>query len=148
MSKRTAATTLMAVYGIAITLIFGTFIKERNGMVKLKPPLEKHIQRQILDYLAANKIFAWKNHTGGQYMPRNERFIPSPSKGASDIFGILNQGFAKGRFLAIEVKRPGGRVTQLQQNFIDNVNENGGYAFVAYSVDDVIEKLRDIHEIR
>jgi hypothetical protein len=39
--------------------------------------------------------------------------------------------------LAIEVKRPRGRVTPEQQQFIDMINEAGGLAFVARSVEEV-----------
>jgi hypothetical protein len=42
-----------------------------------------------------------------------------------------------GRFLAIEVKRPGGKATPEQQQFIDTINQAGGLAFVARSVEEV-----------
>jgi penicillin-binding protein-related factor A (putative recombinase) len=57
-------------------------------------------------------------------------------KGISDILGVY-----EGRFLAIEVKRPGGRVSSEQRAFIERVNEEGGVGFVAYSVDDVVKRL-------
>lgn len=57
-------------------------------------------------------------------------------KGISDILGIH-----KGRLLAIEVKRPGGKPTTDQVAFIDRVNEEGGIGFVADNVDEVVERL-------
>jgi len=60
-----------------------------------------------------------------------------PVKGISDIIGVLNDG----RFLAIEVKRPRGKPTKAQQFFIDQVNEAGGLAFVARSLEDVQNEL-------
>lgn len=53
--------------------------------------------------------------------------------GSSDIIGILPGG----RFLAIEVKRPGHEPTEIQKEFMDKINALGGLAFVATSIDDV-----------
>jgi hypothetical protein len=104
--------------------------------VKKLPVLEKHIQRAILEYLWATGIMAFKFNNVGIKKPDGS-YIPSGCKGVSDILGILPGG----RFLAIEVKRPGGKATQLQQQFIDNVNDKKGLAFIAYSVDDVAAVL-------
>ena len=68
-------------------------------------------------------------------------------KGIADILGIY-----KGKFLAIEVKREGWEPpepTNLQaykhfkeqQDFLISIRDNGGYAFFAQSVEDVIERL-------
>lgn len=46
-----------------------------------------------------------------------------------------------GKFVAIEVKRPNGRLTEDQEKFLHNVRAAGGIAFVAYSVDDVVKEL-------
>jgi hypothetical protein len=43
--------------------------------------------------------------------------------------------------LAIEVKRPGGKPTAEQQQFIDTINEAGGLAFVARSVEEVDQRV-------
>lgn len=61
--------------------------------------------------------------------------------GVPDIIACVD-----GVFIGIEVKRPGGIVSPLQQLNIDDINRSGGVAFVAYSVEDVrkqIEKLRN-----
>jgi hypothetical protein len=52
----------------------------------------------------------------------------------SDIIGCR---LKTGRFLAIEVKRPGGKPTPEQQQFIDTINHAGGLAFVARSIEEV-----------
>ena len=58
-------------------------------------------------------------------------------RGISDILGVLDDG----SFLAIEVKGPGKKPTKAQLYFINEINEVGGLAFVARSLDDVHEKL-------
>jgi hypothetical protein len=55
--------------------------------------------------------------------------------------GDLIVHLAIGRFLAIEVKRPGGKLTLDQTAFLEAVRQNGGIAIVATSVDDVMEGL-------
>ena len=94
--------------------------------------LEQHIQKQILDYLRFRGIFCWKNNTAGIYVKARDTYIPSHAPGVSDILGVLKGG----RFLAIEVKAEKGRVSPHQQMFLDSINEAGGLAFVASSVEE------------
>jgi hypothetical protein len=60
-------------------------------------------------------------------------YIPSHAPGVADILGILKDG----RFLAIEVKSPTGKVPPHQQLFLDEISGRGGVAFVARSVEEV-----------
>ncbi len=86
------------------------------------PLKEADITKQIRDVLNLKGIWHFKHWSGMGSAP-----------GVSDILG--------GKMMAIEVKVP-GRVPSLDQlQFIDNVNTAGGIGFVAYSVEDVIEKL-------
>jgi hypothetical protein len=101
--------------------------------------VEQGIQSAILAYLRMKGIPCYKHQNAGIY--RDGRYIPSHTRGVSDIIGLLPPN---GRFLAIEVKRPGGKPTQEQQNFIDAVNRAGGLAFVAFSVDDVLVVLTPV----
>lgn len=87
---------------------------------------ETILTAQIKSALKMLGIVHWKQHQGLGSTP-----------GVSDILGVLPGG----RFLAIEVKTQRGRVSDPQQAFMDNINRNGGLAFVARSVDDVIEGL-------
>jgi hypothetical protein len=104
---------------------------------KLPPkPLEKDIQRAILDYLKAKKYFCWRNNTGG-FIDNRNHFYQFGSVGSGDILGMTQEG----RFFSIEVKRPGGQPTWNQVQFMNEVNRNKGLAFVAYSVDDVEKNL-------
>lgn len=104
--------------------------------MKRPEPLEKEIQKVILDYLEARHIFCWKEHSGGLLVDGGTRYMPIGLRGKSDIFGIY-----KGKFLAIEVKRPSGVLTEEQQSFLDRVNREGGIAFVARNLEDVINTL-------
>lgn len=87
---------------------------------------EHDITKAIRSMLNCLGVFHWKAWQGPMSQPR----------GVADILGCW-----EGRMLAIEVKRPGGKVTDDQEKFLKKVAENGGIAFVARSVDDVISGL-------
>lgn len=87
---------------------------------------EAELTSAIRSLLKTVGIFSWKQWQGPMSQP----------KGVSDILGCWN-----GRFIAIEVKTAGGRVSRDQEKFIEAVSRNGGLAFVARSIDEVIERL-------
>jgi len=89
---------------------------------------EQDIQRDILDYLKARGVVAWKNHI-------DRRRYSVGKNGAPDIVGYLPGG----RFLGIEVKKPGGNVRPAQDEFIERAVVSGACAFIAYSLDDARE---------
>src|SRR5437763_14615445 len=86
---------------------------------------EKNIENQIKRYLDKLGVWYRKIH-GSMYQ----------AAGIPDIIACIN-----GTFVGIEVKRPGGIVSSLQQFNIDEIHRNGGVAFVAYSVEDVRRQL-------
>jgi len=61
---------------------------------------------------------------------------PMTERGVSDLLCCF-----QGRFVAIEVKRSGGRLSPEQERFLERVRAAGGLGIVAYSVDDVIDGL-------
>ena len=85
--------------------------------------LERDVVVAIKTYLASlgSDVFFWKEHGG-----------PSGTSGVSDIICCY-----KGRFLGLEVKLPGGRLTELQKRAIEKINRAGGIACRVESVDDV-----------
>lgn len=88
---------------------------------------EAAIQRQIIKWLESNGAFVVKTVT------TNKSGVPD----------LLVCWF--GRFIAIEVKRPTGKVTKLQEYKIGQINSAGGVAFVAYGAQDAIDKLLAYH---
>lgn len=102
---------------------------------------EKAIENHILRWLSLNGIFAWKNQSVGIFDPVKKIYRKSNNpyhiKGVSDIIGILSDG----RFLAIEVKSKTGKPSPEQINFIKQINDSGGKAFIARSLEDVQEEL-------
>lgn len=110
-------------------------------MNKTKPLPESVIESQIFHYLRGRGIVCFKSINVGYFDPIRKVFRKQTSpyfrKGVSDCLGLLSDG----RFLAIEIKARYGKVSPEQEQFINDVNKSGGLAFVARSVQDVIEKL-------
>jgi len=112
---------------------------------KYATPKESEILRDILKYLDnLGKTRHWRSNTGvatynNKYGTQTVRYgVP----GMTDIQGyFLRTGIA----LFIEVKRPGGKLTQLQFNFITNAKEANCISFVADSVDVVRDTLENIN---
>lgn len=104
---------------------------------------EKDAENSILDYLRLRRIFCFKVENQGRFCPKRGVYLlkkgPGRLLGVSDIIGILPSG----RFFAIEVKAKRGVVSENQKEFIKNITENGGLAFVARSIEDVETKLRE-----
>ena len=85
--------------------------------------LERDIVTAIRKYLASlgSDVFFWKEH-GSVY----------GTNGVPDIICCY-----KGRFLGLECKLPGGRLTELQKRTIEKINRSGGVACRVESVEDV-----------
>jgi len=99
---------------------------------------EAHIKSSCLKYLAKQGITAWNNPSGAVRIAP-ERWLHFGKKGSSDILGIL----PKGRFLAVEVKAPRGRLTPEQKQFLDDVQKLGGLAVVVRSWKELDHVLRE-----
>lgn len=113
-----------------------------KNLKALKPALEKDIEKAILQYLEfLPSCFAWKSVTAGYFDTKTKSFKKQRNKyainGVSDILGVY-----QGKFLAIEVKRPSNKVRNEEQNqFINQINLQGGIAFYATSIEDVKKGL-------
>ena len=85
--------------------------------------LERDIVTAIKRYLLTlgDAVFFWKEH-GSVY----------GTNGVPDIICCY-----KGRFLGLECKLPGGRLTKLQKRTIEKINRAGGVACRVESVEDV-----------
>lgn len=100
-------------------------------MRPFKPPTaEALLTSSIRSLLNAAGFWHWKVHQG-----------LGAVAGVPDILGVDHRDAHRGRLFAIEVKAPRGVVSPAQETFIQRINGAGGNAFVARSIDDVIEGL-------
>jgi len=107
---------------------------------------EIDIQKTIVEALNYSKCIVWRTNAGRVPVSfgENTRWVKLGPAGMSDIIGLDD----KGRFIAIEVKRPEtkNRVTEIQSNFLANVKDMGGVTGVATSVEEALEIIRKSRE--
>lgn len=100
---------------------------------------ETQIVASCLQALMLHRCVAWVNRMNvGAVKIKNEgkeRFVRFAFKGCSDIIGQLTDG----RFLAVECKVQGNKMTEAQQGFLDKVALHNGVSGVAYSSQDALD---------
>jgi len=110
----------------------------RGGIVERV--YERDVLKGVLQALELHPKVAWaaRMNVGGM-QDSHGNHVRFGFRGLSDVVGMLRDG----RFLAVEVKRPGGQPTTAQVEFLGLVSRSGGVAFVARSVEDVMRGLAD-----
>ena len=100
---------------------------------------EQAIQKVIIDYLKLKKYLVFKHRNVGIYKQATNSYIPLSfgEKGISYIIACSPQG----TFIAVEVKKPGGKPSPDQLRFLEEVKVRGGVGILAYSLDDVIKEI-------
>lgn len=94
---------------------------------------ERAILHQVLRALGSRPdLRVWRNNTGAARTATG--YVRFGLPGSSDLLGIL----LGGRFLAIETKAPGGRLSGPQQAFREMVTSMGGCYVLARSVDEAV----------
>jgi Holliday junction resolvase len=94
------------------------------------PKKESDIQRLILDWLSAKKIFHYRQNSGA--FKEGTRFVRFGAVGAPDIVAVV-----KGTYVGIEVKAPRGHQTPSQRDFEAMLRMAGGVYVLARSLEDV-----------
>lgn len=105
----------------------------RKQRVKI---LERHVQKAILDYCHAMRIFVRRRNVGA--IKTGSRYIRFNATGMADLWGITR----KGRHWECEVKRPGEEPTEAQYRWLLDCQQVGAIAFWVDSLDGFIEKMQ------
>lgn len=111
---------------------------------KLPAPLESAVVASCIKWLWNAGCFIWRNNTGA-YKTAHGSYVRFGLKGSSDIIGIIGgAGANRGKFIAIEVKTKKNKQNPAQKVFEERINNNGGYYFVARSIDDLEKFVRPL----
>ena len=108
-------------------LTFSQISKRQKLARKNDPNSEAAITRSIRYYLRLKKILHFKHWAGLGSEP-----------GIPDICGVMPDG----RALFIEIKKMNGKLSEAQELFLREAKANGAVAFVARSIDDVMEFIK------
>ena len=105
----------------------------------MKAATEADLLKQVKLYLELKDVLVIRVNSGafaGNHQGK-KRFVRMNSEpGCSDLLACHN-----GRFLALEVKRPGNKASAAQASFLQAVSERGGLAAVVTSIEDVAAVL-------
>lgn len=104
---------------------------------------EHEILQRIILASSRGPVRLWRNNVGALRDERGQLVRYGLGNGSADLIGyrqlqitaeMVGQTIAQ--FVAVEVKRPGGRVTPEQANYLALVERAGGCAGIARSVED------------
>lgn len=99
--------------------------------MKKLPIKEKLIQQVVLEWLAINHIFAWRQNSGS-FKTDKGGWYKAGIAGAPDIFALHG-----GVMYGLEVKNEKGKLNDNQKAFQSKFEEAGGQYHVVRSVEDV-----------
>ena len=104
---------------------------------------ESTIQNKIRLALGSRSdVRLFRNHVGVVKDQRGQVHSFGLRKGSADLIGWVRISHIA-VFLSIEVKTATGRIREEQQQWMKNVNESGGIAFVARSEEEALEQLNE-----
>lgn len=107
--------------------------------MKAPRPLEREVLKQCRDYLRLRGFLVIRINSGaqvGEYKGK-KRFIRfNDTNGVSDLLALRDS-----TVIFIEVKRPGGKLSDHQAAFLDDVRRHGGVGICVSSVDDLRRQL-------
>lgn len=107
----------------------------------MRDATEQEIQKSFLDYLRLKGCIAFKHHSTASTVRGGKAvFFKYGDRGISDIIGCTKTG----RFLAIEVKRKGGKASVDQVDFIRRVIAQGGIGIITDDLNDVMAEFESI----
>ena len=117
------------------------------GVANYETKLQQEI-RLALGRIPSLRLF--RNQVGQLPDPRTGRYVQfGLAKGSSDLVGfktvkitpeMINQEVAV--FVSIEIKTERGKLTEVQQNWLQKVHDSGGIVGVARSIQDALKILK------
>ena len=112
---------------------------------------ETDLVRSCLDWLALHRIMAWRSNNTGIFDPAKKIFRTFHGrKGVADVLGVFPQTVELkdgtrvtfGNALAIECKKPGEVLRPDQEQFLQEIQQNGGIGICVHSLDELEDQLR------
>jgi hypothetical protein len=94
---------------------------------------ETILMRKIMVALSEAGCFVLRSNAGVYFDSQGNR-VTIGFPGLSDLVGCTSDG----RFFAIEIKMPGERPRQNQQDFLDAMHKKGAIAGCAHSVEEAL----------
>lgn len=100
---------------------------------------ETDLVHQIIQYLNFSGHLVQRTQSGMVKVTNRygkQHMMKFAQAGTADVTGCSKDG----RFLAVECKIKPNKPTELQEQYLNEIAKRGGIAFVAYTLDDVINQ--------
>jgi len=119
-----------------------TMAPKREYKPKPRKALERTVLADCLKYLRSHPrvVFARRRQSGMFRALHSDALIRVGTVGEPDVDGMLRDG----RYFAVEMKREGENPSPDQWARIHRINEHGGVAWVAWSIEDCRIVLDDL----
>lgn len=111
-----------------------------NMLPQLGKPTEGQVVNACIKWLFAHGCYVWRQNVGAFKPDGSNRFIRFGMAGLADILGVTPSG----RFIACECKVGKNKQQNAQIEFQRRVEEKNGIYVLAYSVDDLEARTREI----
>ena len=109
-------------------------------LVKTQKVSANALTKSALTVLRLNGFHCWRQNNGGVYDPIKKVFRKNSSTpGISDIIGY---NIKTGKFLACEIKVGKDKCSQHQTEFLNGVQQSGGYSCVISHIDELISYIK------
>lgn len=99
---------------------------------------EAKIQSDILDFLTSKGFLVVKHNNGAHKVKGGYIRSRKADNGIPDIIGMTPSG----RFIGVEVKKPGGKPSDAQKAIVERINASGGIACIVESLGQLIQNLK------
>jgi hypothetical protein len=107
---------------------------------------EQDMHKDVAKHIRARGVPGlvwWHTQNGARYGGKNPAMHGAIMKSLGVRAGVSDFVFLyDGRFYALELKAIGGKPTEAQQQFMDDVNKAGGYALCVAGLDLALKVLR------
>ena len=91
---------------------------------------EKDLQKTTIEYLIAKRIFHYRNNSGA--FKRDGHFYRFGATGSPDIVAVIN-----GQYVGLEIKGTGGKQSEHQREFQENLEAAGGRYLLISELNDL-----------
>lgn len=114
--------------------------RQRKIAIKKPKVYESSVVDAAIKWLYLHGCFVWRNNTGSYKPEGGNSYVRYGLVGSADIIGVT----PKGKFLAAECKGSVGKLSDKQTAFGEKVKQHGGIYIVAFSIDDLEKRRREI----
>lgn len=129
------------------SLLSGGNLFMKNHLVET----EHDIMGVIHKYLNDIGMFVWRSNAGRYPITDNygkKRMIIGAPSGTPDLIGVIGPKFRKGvftgKFIGLEIKKPGNKPTDLQNRVMGELRDHGAIVLVVHSVEELEEQLKKL----